>query len=171
MSFSLRPYRTSDAGVITTWIDSEYAMRQWCADRYGRYPVMPEDMDDYHRRFIDGTDSFALTMVENDEVVGYCTLRRPDGGVLHELRIGFVIVSSTERGKGLGRTLVRMAVRHALETLGASKVSLGVFENNMPAIRCYEASGFRRVERFPAESYRCLGETWNCIEMELTKGM
>lgn len=46
------------------------------------------------------------------------------------------------------------------------KVSLGVFENNPSAIHCYESAGFRRVINPTAESYFCLGETWNCIEME-----
>ena len=44
-------------------------------------------------------------------------------------------------------------------------MSLGVFENNPSAIHCYEAAGFHRVSRPEAESYQCLGETWNCIEM------
>lgn len=59
-----------------------------------------------------------------------------------------------------------MAVKYAFETLEATKVSLGVFENNPSAIHCYEASGFHSVLRHDTESYECLGETWNCIEME-----
>ena len=45
-------------------------------------------------------------------------------------------------------------------------MSLGVFENNPSAIHCYEVAGFHRVSRQDTESYPCLGETWNCIEME-----
>ena len=48
MSLTLRPYQPSDATVITSWLKSEYLMRQWCADRYERYPVTPEDMNAYH---------------------------------------------------------------------------------------------------------------------------
>ena len=59
-----------------------------------------------------------------------------------------------------------MAVKYAYEKLGAKKVSLGVFENNPSAIHCYEAAGFYRVSLPETESYECLGETWNCIEME-----
>ena len=49
--------------------------------------------------------------------------------------------------------------------LAAAKVSLGVFDNNPAAIHCYEAAGFHRVSRRDTESYECLGETWDCIEM------
>jgi len=51
------------------------------------------------------------------------------------------------------------------EELGATKISLGVFENNPLAIYCYESVGFRRVARTEKENCYCLGEVWNCIEM------
>lgn len=60
MSLTLRPYQPSDAAVITSWLKSEYLMRQLSADRYERYPVTPEDMNTYHERNIDGQRSRAL---------------------------------------------------------------------------------------------------------------
>lgn len=165
MNLSLRPYQPSDAAVITSWLKSEYLMRQWCADRYEHYPVTPEDMNTYHERNIDGQRSRALTMMDDNEVVGYITLRTPAND-LTEQRLGFVIVDDLKRGRSLGKALVSMAVKYAFEKLGATKVSLGVFENNPSAIHCYEAAGFHRVSRPETERYQCLCETWNCIEME-----
>ena len=161
----LRPYQPSDAAVITSWLKSEYLMRKWCADRYERYPVTPEDMNTYHAMYIDGQLSHALTMTDGDDIVGYITLRTPADNPA-EQRLGFVIVDDSKRGCGLGKDLVSMAVKYAFETLGAKKVSLGVFENNPSAIHCYEAAGFHRVSLPETESYECLGETWDCIEME-----
>ena len=143
-------------------------MRQWCADRYDRYPVTPDDMNSYHQQYIDGHNSIALTMVDGEEIVGYITLRTPADD-LSEQRLGFVIVDDSKRGLGFGKALVSMAVKYAFETLGATKVSLGVFDNNPAAIHCYEAAGFHRVSRSDTENYTCLGETWNCIEMEQLK--
>ena len=165
MSLTLRPYQMTDAVIITSWLKSEYLMRQWCADRYEHYPVTSEDMNSYHERYIDGQRSRALTMTDGDEIVGYITLRAPADDTT-EQRLGFVIVDDSKRGIGLGNALVSMAVKYAFETLGATKVSLGVFDNNPTAIHCYEAAGFHRVSRPDTESYDCLGETWNCIEME-----
>lgn len=168
MSLTLRPYQPSDAAVITSWLKSEYLMRQWCADRYERYPVTPEDMNIYYERNIDGLQSRALTMTDGYDIVGYITLRTPASNPT-EQRLGFVIVDDSKRGCGLGKALVSMAVKYAFETLGVTKVSLGVFENNPSAIHCYEASGFHSVLRHDTESYECLGEIWNCIEMEQHK--
>ncbi len=66
-------------------------MRQWCADRYERFPVTPEDMNAYYIRFIDGQNSLALTLVNGKEIVGYITLRIPADNPT-ERRLGFVIV-------------------------------------------------------------------------------
>lgn len=165
MNLTLRTYQPSDAAMIASWLKSEYLMRQWCADRYDRYPVMPEDINSYHEKYIDGQQSRALTMTDGDEIVGYITLRTPADDST-EQRLGSVIVDDSKRGRGLGKALVSMAVKYALEELGATKVSLGVFENNPSAIHCYEAAGFHRVSLPETESYECLGETWNCIEME-----
>lgn len=165
MNLSLRPYRPSDAAVITSWIKSEYLMHQWCADRYQHYPVTPADMNSYYEQYINGQNSIAMTMVDGNDIVGYITLRIPADDPA-ERRLGFVIVDDSKRGLGLGKTLVTLAIRYALESLGATKISLGVFENNPSAIRCYEASGFVRVHRSEKESYQCFGEIWNCIEME-----
>ncbi len=167
MRLTLRPYQPTDSNVITTWIKSEYHMRQWCADRYERFPVTPDDMNSYHQQYIDGHNSIALTMVDGEDIVGYITLRVPAND-LSEQRIGFVIVDDSKRGKGLGKALVSMAVDYAFCKLGITKVSLGVFENNPSAIRCYESVGFHRVVRPETESYECLGEIWNCIEMEFS---
>ncbi|MDO5396186.1 MAG: GNAT family protein [Bacteroidales bacterium] len=166
MNLTLRPYQPTDANVITTWLKSEYLMRQWCADRYERFPVTPENMNSYHQQYIDGHNSVALTMVDSEEIVGYITLRTPADDS-SEQRLGFVIVDDSQRGKGFGKALVSMAVDYAFSKLGALKVSLGVFENNPAAIRCYESVGFHRVVRYETESYDCLGQIWDCIEMEL----
>ena len=166
MNLTLRPYQPSDAAVITSWLKSEFLMRQWCADRYEHYPVTPEYMNTYHDKYIAGLHSRALTMPDGDEIVRYITLRTPADSPA-EQRLGFVIVDDSKRGRGLGKALVSMAVRYAFEELGAKKMSLGVFENNPSAIHCYEAAGFHRVSLPETESYKCLGETWNCIEMEL----
>ncbi len=54
-------------------------MRQWCADRYEHYPVMPEDMNEYITNdTLTGQRSRAFTMVDGDDIVGTspCVLRQ-----------------------------------------------------------------------------------------------
>ena len=62
------------------------------------------------------------------------------------MRFGFVIVDSSKRGKGYGKGMLELAIRYAFDILKAERITLGVFENNAPAYRCYKAVGFRDLE-------------------------
>ncbi len=165
----LRPYKACDAEVITKWLKDEYAFRQWSADRYDKYPITPDDMNAYYDRDKDSGRIWGMTAFDETGVAGHFTMRFPDEKNLSEIRLGFVIVDSQRRGKGYGKEMLSLAIRYGFEILRADKISLGVFENNRAAIRCYEACGFQRVSLPVPESYRCMGEDWNCIEMELTR--
>lgn len=163
--FKLRKYINTDAQIITKWLKSEYAFRQWSADRYESYPISADDMNNYYSQY-SNDELIKLTAVENDEIIGHLTIRFTDNE-RKIARFGFVIVDDTKRGKGYGKQLVSSAVKYAFDELNADKVTLGVFENNTPAIHCYLSCGFKIVERELTESYQCMGEIWNCIEMEI----
>lgn len=165
----LRPYKACDAREITEWIKSERAFRQWSADRYDKYPITPDDMNAYYGKYADSGRIWGMTAFDENGVVGHFTLRFPDEDSLDEVRLGFVIVDDTKRGKGFGKEMVSLAVRYAFDFIMVNKVSLGVFENNTAAIRCYKSCGFKTVRRETVESYRCMGEIWKCVEMELVK--
>lgn len=165
----LRPYKPCDAQAVTKWLKSEYAFRQWSADRYERYPITPDDMNLYYSRERDNERIWAMTAFDDAGVVGHFTMRYPDSTGLDEIRLGFVIVDDEKRGMGYGKEMLSLAVRYGFDLLQARKISLGVFENNTAAIRCYRACGFQAVPSETPEHYLCMGEDWNCIEMELVK--
>jgi ribosomal-protein-alanine N-acetyltransferase len=61
-----------------------------------------------------------------------------------EAEILTLAVAPAMRGRGLGRTLLAMAARHA-QTLGASNMFLEVGVDNPPALALYAGQGFVRV--------------------------
>ena len=109
-----------------------------------------------------------FTAFDEDKNVGFFTLRNP-GESREELRFGFVIVNPDIRGKGCGKAMLSLGVKFALEIYGAKKVSLGVFENNLPAYYCYKAVGFEDVTLDTTEIYRVLGEEWKCKELAMER--
>lgn len=163
----LRLYKNTDASFIVSWLKSEYAFRQWCADRYESYPITADDMNNYYSQY-SKDELYKLTAVDEDRIIGHLTIRFIDDAK-KIARLGFVIVDDTKRGRGYGKQLVSSALKYAFDELKADKVTLGVFENNLPAVNCYLSCGFKTVERELTESYQCMGETWNCIEMEKIK--
>lgn len=165
----LRPYKACDAQTITKWLKDEYAFRQWSADRYEKYPITSADMNLYYDRDRDNGQSWAMTAFDDTDIVGHFTMRFPNSNCFDEIRLGFVVIDDNMRGKGYGKEMLSLAIRYAFDFVKVKKISLGVFENNEAAIKCYEACGFQRVKPENVENYHCMGEIWNCIEMELVK--
>ena len=98
--------------------------------------------------------------------MGFFILRQP-GDDPEVLRFGFVILNPAFRGKGYGKRMLRLGMEYAFHRCGAKKVTLGVFANNPGAYHCYKAVGF--TENGRTKNYKMGAETWECIEMEMTR--
>lgn len=155
----LRPLLEKDMDTIMSWCPDEKSFYNWSAGVLGEYPLTKE-------RFERVREMIAFSAMEEKQVIGFFTMRNP-GNTMDELRIGFVIIDPDYRGKGYGKRMLNLAVRYAKEIYGAHKVSLAVFDHNQAAYRCYRAAGFRETESSEKESYRIVGEEWNCIQMEI----
>lgn len=155
----LRPYISDDAEQILSWCKDEKAFYKWTAGVLGDYPLSKEQFSAVNSRM-------AFTAIDDNEIVGFFTLRNPDK-LFEELRFGFVIVDSKKRGKGYGKKILQLGLKYAKEIYGAKKVSLGVFENNEPAYHCYKAVGFKDVVQEEIETYHILGEDWKCLVLEI----
>ena len=157
----LRPYKKEDADTILSWSKDEKSFYQWSAGVMGKYPITREEFG-----FVDSL--MAFTAFDENGIVGFFTLRNP-GDKQDELRIGFVIIDPERRGCGTGKEMLLLGLRYAFSIYGAGKVSLGVFENNAPACRCYRAAGFRDAPEEKQTFYHVMGEDWKCLELEMTR--
>ena len=168
----LRPYKSQDAETIVSWIKDERALRLWSSDRYGEYPVTAEDMNykylECNGDCTEPDNFYPMTAVSEEGIVGHLILRYTDKAQ-KTIRIGFVIVDDTKRGKGYGKRMIQMAIRYAFELLQAEKITLGVFENNPSAYYCYKAAGFREIRQEKRYVFDFHGEQWACIEMEVNR--
>lgn len=164
----LRPYKYSDAQHIVNWCKDEESFRNWSADRYETFPITPEDMNRQYTDLSGDVDGFyPMTAVDGNEIVGHMIMRFTDDEQMN-LRFGFVIVDDTKRGRGYGKEMLSLALKYAFEILKVRKVTLGVFENNIPAYRCYKSVGFQDVEQGKDEYYEISGEMRRCVMMEVT---
>ena len=154
---SIRAYEDSDRAAVLSFIGDESTFYNWSAGRLGAYPPDPS-------RFDELAGIMRFTASEDGVVVGFFTLREPEG-TAGELRLGFVVVDPARRGRGLGREMLALGVRYAFAELGANRVSIGVFEDNLPAYRCYKSLGFR--ETGEREEYEINGKTRTCVILSL----
>lgn len=138
----LRPYKQCDAQHIVSWTKDEAAFYFWSFNRLGTYPLSADSLNAYYDKLRGDTRHFEMTLTdEQGKALGHIILRYTDEA-LTRVRLGFIIVDPLMRGKHYGKAMVKLACRYAFDYLGASAVTLGVFEANTPAINCYKAAGF-----------------------------
>ena len=162
----LRPYKACDAEKIVSWTGDERAFRLWCADRYDSYPITADDMNSHYEQFAFSDSFFPMTAFDGQGVCGHLIMRFTDSEK-KVVRFGFIIVDDGRRGCGLGREMLGLAAAYAFDILKVSKITLGVFENNQAARRCYQAAGFCFTDSVGQEFFHVLDEDWKCLEMEL----
>ena len=155
---TLRPFTISYAPIILSWIKDLITFRKWSADRYSAYPPKPDEMAAQYT----AENVFPFTALDDDgKIVGHIILRYPDPSKT-VIRFGFVIVDDQLRGKGYGKQMLQLAIKKAKEEFGVKKITLGVFDNNPSALRCYESVGFKVIG---TDSYLIDGEEWTGKEM------
>ncbi len=164
----LRPYKACDADAIVSWVGDERAFRQWSADRFEAYPITGADLNRHYGALAFSDSFYEFTAFDEAGPAGHLILRFTDEKKTI-LRFGFVIVDPEKRGRGYGREMLALAARYAFDILKADSITLGVFENNEPARRCYRAAGFREAPRQEPAYYAILGERWKCLEMQMDK--
>ncbi|MBO2515763.1 MAG: GNAT family N-acetyltransferase [Clostridiales bacterium] len=162
----LRPYKPCDAERIAEWVQDEDVFHRWGGDYIGSYPLPAEAIDDTYRNKngnCDEADNFyPWTAVDEDNRPVGSFIMRYTGGDPRQLRFGWVVVDDAIRGKGYGRQMLELGLKYAFELLGAERITIGVFEGNEGALRCYRKTGFTGTGIVKKEPR-------NVIEMEMLK--
>ena len=161
----LRAYRKEDSAVICKWLATEEDLYKWSADRFNKFPLLENDIDENYAPQIKSGRFIPLTATdEKENITGHFIIRYPRENDDSTIRFGFVIINPSMRGRGYGKEMLRLGVKYVKDNLQASRIDLGVFENNENARHCYEAVGFKEYGR--RECKMPVG-IWNCIDMEM----
>lgn len=159
---TLRPFRSADAIEIARWVATDVELR-WLAPSTPP-PLTPEKVERWRQP--EGS-AFALARAGDTPPVAYAELN-PMRREPNHLWVGHAIVRPTERGKGVGQTLVRALIDQAFKRGDADRISLVVFPSNTAAIACYCRAGFSIMAE---EFYRFggAGRKYRLVRLEIRK--
>ncbi|WP_459503427.1 GNAT family N-acetyltransferase [Bacillus sp. C1] len=164
----LKYFGRRDFQQLIDWIDSEEFLLQWAGPIFS-YPLQEKQLEKYIENANDeNAEVFVYKVIDQEtkKVIGHISLGKIDR-VNKSARIGKVLVGDTSmRGKSVGKKMMEEVLKVAFEQLGLHKVSLGVFEFNTPAIRCYERVGFVK-ERLLRDARKIGDGYWNLWEMSM----
>lgn len=163
--------KKEDLTYIVKWnanTSPEFLM-QW-AGPYMNYPLTEEQLLSYmdqHKINSEGTDTHFYKIVDDSGLMLGCIELGKIDPVNQSARIGKVLVGNTEsRGSRIGRQAVQKVLQGGFEKLKLHRISLGVFDFNESAIRCYKNCGFE-IDGIMKESRKIGDVYWNLIEMSL----
>jgi RimJ/RimL family protein N-acetyltransferase len=151
-------------------MNSEHLITNWAGSLF-KFPLTEDSLDWYIQdtNNADDSDAFIYKAVDTKtgKTVGHVSL----GSISEKNRAGRisrVLVGNTaERGKGYCSKMINAILKVGFEELKLHRISLGVYDFNTAAIRCYEKCGFvkegvmRDVLRYQDNTY------WSLIEMSI----
>lgn len=161
----LRPFKPQDAVETARWFGSdERAFMMFTAGRYS-FPLKGDEMVSRHYGFEKDNDAFMMSALDEEgRLTGHFIFRNADY-LRNSIHMGFIIIAPEKRGKGIGREMVTKATQYAHDILGMERITLGVFEENERAYKCYLSCGFE-VKNFVKDCYEYKSEKWSLYEME-----
>lgn len=166
----LEYFSKEDFKQLMDWMNDEHLITNWAGSLF-KFPLTEESLDWYIEDTNDmhSSDAFIYKAVSTatGKTVGHISL-----GAVSErnkaARISRVLVgSTTERGKGACTGMINAVLKIGFEEMKLHRISLGVYDFNHAAIRCYEKCGFvreglmRDVLKYDENTY------WSLIEMSI----
>lgn len=163
----LRPFLSCcDFDEIKTWISDERTHAMWCANLLN-YPIEKENFDNVMSeaaaRF--GDSPYVATADDGKTVGFFCysvNLNTNEG------TIKFIMVNPSQRGKGLGKAMLQLAIEYAFNITKVDAVQLNVFPENTRALKCYESVGFA-ARKTDAGAFCFKDESWSRCNMVIKK--
>jgi len=163
----LEPFTPADFNQLIAWINDERLMKEWSGSLFS-FPLTEESLAWY----LEGANDFKKPEVfvykavntKDDTVVGHISLgsisERDKAGRITRVLVG----SKAERGKGVCCRMIKAMLKIGFEDLGLHRISLGVYDFNEAAIRCYLKAGFKQ-EGLMRDVVRHGDGYWSMVEM------
>lgn len=166
----LKELSIEDAWDLVRWVrdGDRDDLYQWAGPGY----TFPLTLTQLEERMAMGQGSKGLTLYGvyssgSHKCIGTVELTldqsRPKVGSL-----GRLYLEKASRGKGYCGHILKAVCQEFFEGLGGDQLFLKVFHFNEVAIRCYEKSGFKKVQ-YEENVYQSQGGPWHRYYMQLRK--
>ena len=165
----LEYFTPDDFRQLINWLDNEELLVNWAGSLFS-FPLTWQSMDWYISSTNDlaSSDAFVYKVVEveSGDVIGHISL----GGISRKNRAGRIsrvlIGNGKHKGKGYCKAMIKAILKIGFEDLNLHRISLGVYDFNTAAIKCYKSSGFS-VDGVSRDVLLHQHEWWSLVEMSI----
>lgn len=160
-------FTKDDFEQLIQWIDTESLLISWSGSLFS-FPLTQSSMEWYLGDTNDLNTSGALVYkaveTETGETIGHISL----GGISRKnksARISRVLIgNAANKGKGYCKQMITEVLKIGFDEMQLHRISLGVYDYNTAALKCYQAAGFS-IEGTMREVLLHEGKWWSLIEM------
>ncbi|MGD6968527.1 GNAT family N-acetyltransferase [Rossellomorea vietnamensis] len=164
----LHYFAEDDFDQLIGWFSFKKEYIQWGGGGFG-YPLTREKLYSHiDKANQEDSEKLIYKVVEKSsgKAVGHISLESIDKKN-NSARVCRVLVGDDSmRGKGVGEAMMKEILKVVFEELNLHRVSLGVYDFNHSAIKCYEKAGFQK-EGLKRDVQRYEDEYWNLWEMSI----
>ncbi len=166
---TLTYFTVDDFSSLLHWIPNEELLLNWAGTQF-RFPLTAKKLEGYihDANDFDRSDKFIYKAVDSEsgETVGHISLtainRRNRSARITRVLVGDV----ASRGKGIGEQMVKALMTIGFGQLHLHRMSLGVYDINESAIRCYKKCGFN-IDGVLRDIQRHHNTYWSLMEMSI----
>jgi RimJ/RimL family protein N-acetyltransferase len=161
---NVMPFDVFFARTVAGWVRTEKQLR-WLAPST-RPPLTADKVARWKK-----PEGLAFQLVRGDDPVpvGYAELNPMHREAGH-LWLGHFVIDPVHRGLGIGQAFVRALLSRAFDRLLADRVSLVVFPDNAPALRCYLRAGFA-LKRLENHQFGGTGPRHRLLRLEASRSV
>lgn len=163
----LEYFEAKDFEQLINWINTEELLTNWAGSLFS-FPLTQASMQWYlsGTNDMENSDALVYRVVEDEtgEVVGHISL----GGISRKnrsARISRVLIGDAKhKGKGYCKQMIQAVLKIGFEEMKLHRISLGVYDYNLSALKCYQSAGFK-IEGTMRDILLYNDKWWSLIEM------
>lgn len=163
----LEYFEQKDFDQLINWINTEELLINWAGSLFS-FPLTTNSMEWYlgDTNSLEKSDAliYRVVEVETGETVGHISL----GGISRKnrsARISRVLIGdSKNKGKGYCKQMIKAVLKIGFEEMNLHRISLGVYDYNSSALKCYQSAGFK-IEGTMRDVLLHKEKWWSLIEM------
>ena len=164
---TLEPFGPADFSQLMDWVNEERLMKEWSGSMFS-FPLTESGLAWYVEGSNDMKDPNVFVYKAVDSKTGITVGHISLGGISLRDRAGRItrvlVGNTTERRRGICQGMVKALLRIGFEDLKLHRISLGVYDFNQAAIKCYLKAGFQQ-EGVLRDVVKHGDDYWTLIEM------
>ncbi|MGL4521700.1 MAG: GNAT family N-acetyltransferase, partial [Bacilli bacterium] len=142
---------------------------QWSGPTF-TYPLTEEQLTTYIATAnSESASTYIFKVLVDDQVIGHISLGYVNQNDRSARICRVLLGNPSTRGNGIGQQMMNAILTFAFDELKLHRVSLGVYDFNVGAIKCYESVGFQK-EGLLREVSKVGDVYWSSFEMGILEG-